>query len=264
MTSPATPSDIIPETHDIALGERWFLPEQHRGLPFRWVENDAVVHVAALGPLRHALRVVVEPGPGVGLEPFALSARLPDGTELGSFIVASKQVVTFALPPESPRVFTITLHAGSGGRSSPNDSRVLNFRIFALSVERTLDVLPAWAEPREGFYPLERHAGSMFRWVGGDATIAVHRVHGDTLSFDAESGPGLGSKPFELLVVGPDGSTLAATQVASRTTVRVPLGSLENGGALTLRAHGGGRAVTDDPRTLNFRVFGPEARRAGS
>jgi hypothetical protein len=261
MTSIATSSDIIPGSHDIALGERWFPPEQHRGLAFRWVENDAVVHVAALTPLRHALRVVVEPGPGVGLEPFTLSAREPDGTELGSFVVASKQVVTFPLPPERPRVFSITLHAAAGGKSSPNDARVLNFRVFALGVERTSDVFPAWAEPRDGFYALERHAGSEFRWVGGDATIAVHRVHGDTLSFDAESGPGLGSKPFQLLVAGPDGTALAAPEVASRTTVHVPLRALEDGGSLTLHAQGGGRAVTDDPRTLNFRVFAAAQRR---
>ena len=258
MTSIAMPSDIIPHTHDIALGDRWFPPEQHRGLAFRWVENDAVVHVAALGPLRHALRVVVEPGPGVGLAPFTLSALLPDGTELGSFVVASKQVVTVSLPPESPRVFSVTLHADAGGRASPNDRRVLNFRVFELCVQRTSDVFPAWADARDGFYALERHAGSEFRWVGGDATIAVHRVHGDTLSFDAESGPGLGSKPFQLQVAGPDGRVLAATEVASRTTVRVPLRALENGGSLTLRAQGGGRAVTDDPRTLNFRVFAAE------
>ncbi|HWT05073.1 MAG TPA: hypothetical protein VN224_04905 [Xanthomonadales bacterium] len=135
---------------------------------------------------------------------------------------------------------------------------MLNFRVFALSVERTSDVFPAWADPRDGFYALERHAGSEFRWVGGDATIAVHRVHGDTLSFDAESGPGLGSKPFQLQVAAPDGSVLASADVASRTTVRVPLRGLEDGGSLTLRAQGGGRAVTGDPRTLNYRVFAAE------
>jgi hypothetical protein len=255
MTSIAMPSDIIPQTHDIALGERWFAPEQHRGLAFRWVENDAVVHVAALESVRHVLRVVAEPGPGVGLKPFALSALLADGTELGSFVFASKQVGTFSLPPESPRVFSITLHAASGGRSSPNDARVLNFRVFALSVERTPDVFPAWAEPRDGFYSLEHFAGSVFRWVSGDATIAVHRLHGDTLSFDAESGPGLESKPFTLHVMAPDGTELATAEIASRTTVRIPLHALDGAAMLTLRSAGGGRALKGDPRTLNYRVF---------
>lgn len=255
MTSTATPPDILPATHDVALGGGWYPPEQYRGTTFRWVENDAVVHVAALKPLHHALRVVVEPGPGLGLKPFELSARGSDGTEIGKATVSSKQVIKFPLPPESPRVFSIVLHAAGGGSASPNDPRVLNFRVFELSVERVEDVFPAWAAPAGGFYPLERHAGSVFRWVSGDATVAVHRVHGDMLSFDAESGPGLESKPFKLHVIGPDGTDLHTAEVASRTNVRVPLTSLEGAATLTLRAEGGGRPVKGDPRTLNFRLF---------
>jgi hypothetical protein len=80
-------------------------------------------------------------------------------------------------------------------------------------------------------------------------------VHGEVLSFDAESGPGLESKPFKLHVIGPDGNDLHTAEVASRTNVRVPLTSVEGAASLTLRAEGGGRPVKGDPRTLNFRVF---------
>jgi hypothetical protein len=255
MTSITEPTDIVRETYDIALGEGWFPPEQYRGLAFRWVENDAVLHVAALKPLHHTLRVVVEPGPGVGLRTFELSARRPDGSEIGTASVSSKQVVRFPLSPERPRVFTIVLHAEGGGKASPNDPRVLNFRVFEASVERVADVFPAWAKPDKAFYVLERHGGSVFRWVGGDATVILHPQHDDTLTFDAESGPGLESKPFTLQAIGPDGNALAKVKVASRTTVRIPLVGLENGGVLTLRAEGGGRSVKGDSRTLNFRVF---------
>jgi hypothetical protein len=201
--------------------------------------------------------MVVEPGPGVAHEPFELTARLIDGTEIGRAVVSSKQMLAFSLPPESPRVFSIVLHAGDGGRSSPNDARVLNFRVFELSVERVADVFPAWANAARGFYPLERHADTAFRWAAGDATIAIHRAHGDMLSFDAESGPGLGSKPFTLRVAGPDGTDIAATEVASRTTVSVPLESFGGALTLTLHADGGGHAVDGDPRTLDFRIFAP-------
>jgi hypothetical protein len=61
-------------------------------------------------------------------------------------------------------------------------------------------------------------------------------------------------------VSGPDGGTLAVTKIASRTTVHVPLRALEDGGLLTLLAQGGGRAITGDSRTLNFRAFAPERR----
>jgi hypothetical protein len=247
--------DIVPDVHDVALGDRWFSAEHDGAQAFRWVDNDAVVHVAALKPLRHTLSLVVEPGPGVGPEPFELSARLGDGRELGAAVVSSRQLVSFPLPPESPSVFSIVLHAGGGGRTSPNDPRVLNFRVFEVAVERVADVFPAWAKPLEGFYPLERHDGSIFRWVYGDAGISIQRAGAEELRFEAESGPGFGSKPFTLHVAGPDGSDIVAVEVASRTTVSVPLGTFAEPFVLTLRAEGGGCAIEGDPRTLNFRVF---------
>lgn len=251
----AVPPDIIGETHDIALGEGWFAAEQLRGSTFRWVENDAVIHVAALTPVAHVLRLVVEPGPGVGLETFELAARA-GRAELGTALVSSKQAVTFPLPPQRPAVFSVVLHARGGGRASPNDSRRLNFRVFDVSVERVEDVFPAWAVPAAGFYPLERHAGSMFRWVSGDASLVIHEGHGGALTFDAESGPGLDSKPFFLHVLAPDGTAVATAQIASRTPVSVPLERFASG-VLTLHVDGGGRQVKGDPRTLNFRVFAP-------
>lgn len=254
-TTIASPSDIFAETNAVALGDGWFPFERHDDVTFRWVENDAVVHVAALTPLRHILRLLVEPGPGVAHEPFELTARFVDGAEIGRDVVSTKQMVEFALPPESPRVFSIVLHAGGGGRSSPNDPRVLNFRVFELSVERVADVFPAWANAERGFYPLERHANTAFRWVGGDATIAIHRAHGHTLSFEAESGPGFKSKPFTLHVAGPDGTDIAATEIASRTKVDVPLAPFGDAVTLTLHADGGGHAVDGDPRALDFRIF---------
>jgi len=98
--------------------------------------------------------------------------------------------------------------------SSPNDARILNFRVFEVVVERRSDVMPAWAKPAKGFYPLESHAGSVFRWVGNDAVIGLHSVHGDTLVFDVESGPGLDSKPFTLHVRRPDGADVASQDTA--------------------------------------------------
>ncbi|HYW54532.1 MAG TPA: hypothetical protein VE826_11210, partial [Dongiaceae bacterium] len=56
-------------------------------------------------------------------------------------------------------------------------------------------------------------------------------------------------------VGGPDGTDLVATEIASRTTVRVPLGGIAGPTVLTLRSEGGGRPVKSDPRTLNYRIF---------
>jgi hypothetical protein len=65
----------------------------------------------------------------------------------------------------------------------------------------------------------------------------------------------LESNPFALHVTGEDGVDIVRAEIATRTTVDVPLDALDGAAVLTLRAEGGGRVVGGDPRTLNFRVF---------
>jgi hypothetical protein len=120
-------------------------------------------------------------------------------------------------------------------------------------VAEAADVFPAWAVPARGFYPLERRAQDVFRWVRGDARIELDRTDDDALVFDAESGPGMRSQPFLLRVLANGRTEIATVEVGSRTTVRI---ALERGcTSLLLRAEGGGHELTGDPRTLNFRVF---------
>jgi hypothetical protein len=249
------PVDIVSERDDLVLGAGWYPVEHADGQTFRWVANDAVVYVAALRAVTHRLTVVVEPGPGVRGRPFDLTARLADGRQLGTVRVAGKQPATFTLPPESPSAFAITLRASGGGTFAVGDPRLLNFRVFAVDLERTADVLPAWAVPEAGFQPIEHHAGSVFRWVGGPAHIAIREGHGAVLAFDVEPGPGVGSAPFTLRVAGDAGTTIASIVIAARTTVRIPLDALGTSTHLVLQTDQGGRVVADDPRVLDYRVF---------
>jgi hypothetical protein len=131
----------------------------------------------------------------------------------------------------------------------------LNFRVFAVAVDRSADVFPAWAVPSNGFHPLERQNGELFRWVGGDAVIELIGARRDALEFDAESGPGMRSQPFALHVVRADGADVVNVQVGSRTRIRVPLDGASALDRLVLRGEGGGIAVPGDARILDFRVF---------
>jgi hypothetical protein len=237
------PADVVPESHDVALGGGWSPPERAGAEIFRRVEQRAIVHVAALRAVRHVLRIVADPGPNARETPFALAARLTDGRELGTVNLAGKGAVTFALPPQSPCAFSVELRAGSA------------FQVFSIVVERTADVFPAWATAASGFYPLERHAADVFRWVGSDATLTLDPSGTGALEFDAESGPGMRSRPFRLRVLRPGGVEVVSAEVGSRTRVRVPLGDADRPLSLLLRAEGGGASVDGDPRTLNFRVF---------
>lgn len=255
-------NDVVPESDEIALGSGWQQVEREGDLLFRWVDNDAVVHVAALKPVHRALCVLVEPGPGVGAEPLALMARLADGGELATVSVASRQLVRFALPPGTPAVHSVVLHAARGGHMSPNDPRVLNFRVFAVFVERYADVFPAWAKPARGFYPLERYGGSAYRWVCRAGTVelaaAPDGAREETLRFAVEPGPGMNAKPFVLRIADSAGREILQTEIADRVTIAVPLAALHGSASLELQAAGGGHAVPGDPRTLDFRVFAAE------
>jgi hypothetical protein len=249
--------DIVPPSGDVALGEGWYPLERAGETVFRWVEGRALVHVAALRPVRHVLHLAVEPGPGVGLAPFPLTASLADGRELGTATVAGKQTVRFDLPPESPSLFSVALSASGGGRTSAADPRVLDFRVFAVAVERIADVFPSWAVPAAGFHPLERDGAETFRWIGGEAIVELHPSRRDRLEFDAESGPGMRSRPFRLRVVRPDGTELVDLEVGTRTRVVVPLAISDRVESIVLRADGGGVTIASDPRNLDFRVFAP-------
>jgi hypothetical protein len=141
------------------------------------------------------------------------------------------------------------------------EPRVLNFRVFGIELERVADVLPAWAVPQDGFQPLEHHAGSMFRWVGGTARIAIHGAHGPSLALDVEPGPGVGSGPFELHAQTDAGATIASFAIAGRTTLRIPLDELGASFVLVLRTPDGGRTVASDPRVLDYRVFASSTSR---
>jgi len=248
--------DIISDSPDIALGPGWFPVERADDTVFRWVENDAVLHVAALRPLRNTITIVVEPGPGVHLSPFVLAIQLADGTPLERVQVLGKQRVTFTLPPESPRLFSVHFHVDEGGHTSGADPRILNFRIFSITIDRTADVFPPWATPVSGFYSLEQDGNRLFRWVRGDARIALAPAAQKMLRFEVESGPGFESKPFTLQVIDSSGAEIASEEVGSRSTVTVPLDRTRVGDTLLLKAEGGGRVVPGDSRVMNFRVFG--------
>jgi putative methyltransferase (TIGR04325 family) len=110
-----------------------------------------------------------------------------------------------------------------------------------------------------GWYPFESYGGETFRWVDNHAEIIVTAASGvpRRLCLEVEPGPGLGSRPCQVKMLGSVGTGLGTFDVVGRQTVtvdvRLPPGSL---GVLRLEVPGGGRAIGDDPRVLNLRVFG--------
>jgi hypothetical protein len=111
----------------------------------------------------------------------------------------------------------------------------------------------------DGWFPVECYRlAEPFRWMGNDAEVLVHVPPGGAvMELELEVGPGIERTPPVVQVFDPDGTLVADFRVEGRTTIGLVLSPM-NGSArrsFWLRTLDGGRAVTNDQRILNFRVF---------
>ena len=128
------PNKEIPLPADgIILGGGWYPVEVQQATPFRWVSNNAELRLTPPADGQRALNLTVEPGPGVGSQPFEL--RLLDAKKkvLGTVMARGKETVRFVLPAVTGKASTLYfLQVKEGGKPTPNDLRILNFRVFKL------------------------------------------------------------------------------------------------------------------------------------
>jgi hypothetical protein len=123
--------DIFEPGSGIAPGAGWYDLEHVRGETFRWVRNDAELIV--LSPPESAPRALVihiEPGPGMNWKRFELVVRDQSGCTVATARVETLQhlEIPIAWRPDHTQVFS--LHVEGGDRPTPNDPRLLNFRLF--------------------------------------------------------------------------------------------------------------------------------------
>jgi hypothetical protein len=124
-------SDIIRGT-GVELGSGWGVVETFRGETFRWVDNDARIRVTGTQAGDVALLLVVEPGPGVGFKAFLLRALDESGRQAAAVRVERRGTVQLFVPVEAGKPNEFRLHVDGGGKPSPNDRRILNFRVFEI------------------------------------------------------------------------------------------------------------------------------------
>jgi hypothetical protein len=250
--------DITPPTNDVALGSGWGRLETYRGESFRWVANDAIIHVATLKRVDHQVQIHIEPGPGVGLKAFEL--QVFDGNEIAAKLnVKGRQPVAVLLAAGEPAVHNLRLHTDAGGSTAPNDARVLNFRVFKIAVQRqSSDVLPAGTGYKigTGWYPLETFNSESFRWVNNDAIIEAGSGALPALDLEVEPGPGFEMKPFVLKVFDQAGAPVGSFDVKARQRIEIKLPSeVKLPTKLRLHVDGGGKMSSGDNRIMNFRVL---------
>ena len=107
-----------------------------------------------------------------------------------------------------------------------------------------------------GWYGLEHSGGERFRWVSTDAELVIRTRESCRLGLLVEPGPGVGFQRFTLIARNANGSDLGRFLVEGVTyfeiPTRVPRGNFTT---IIFSVEGGGHTATEDPRTLNFRVF---------
>ncbi len=118
-------------TDGLFVGEGWYPFESLNGETFRWVANDAEIVVTAPSAARE-IDLEIEPGPGLGLQPFELQLLDQQGHVVARAQVRGREAVKVALPTTAGQQAVFRLHADGGGLPTPNDSRTLNFRVFRL------------------------------------------------------------------------------------------------------------------------------------
>ena len=115
----------------------------------------------------------------------------------------------------------------------------------------------------KGWHRLERAGAERFRWVSQDAELVVRTTDSRrNLALLVEPGPGVGYRPFHLLIALPNGEVVARALVNGLTYVKVPVPAWRGRvTALYLTTKEGGLPVAGEPRILNFRSFRVRMRR---
>ena len=131
--SAGTRNDIV-HGAGIQLGTGWDGVELFEGETFRWVDNDAQIRVISGKPGEVGLSLLVEPGPGVG-GPFLLKLIDLSGRQVAAVPVSRRETVKLFVPVEPGKADEFRLHVDGGGKKTPNDPRVLNFRVFSIAPE---------------------------------------------------------------------------------------------------------------------------------
>ncbi len=262
-------ADILTDTKGVWRGDNWYPLEKQNGNSFRWVNNDAEILISPqTGSSEMSLDL--EPGPGLGGEPMKLEALDANGQVLLRKDVAHRQKVRFQLASqvkETGGLSTVRLHALNGGRATPGDTRILNFRVFRAALLQTAakpvlanDVAAAddLVQLGANWYPPESLGADHFRWVDNDAVISITdpRVLAKGITIELEPGPGVKKRPMVLRVLDASGRQVQALEINGRQIVHVfPPPTTKKSVEYRLHADGGGTKIGSDPRILNFRVF---------
>ena len=124
-------ADVV-RSPGVHLGSGWGQLETFKNQTFRWVNNDAELQITAEKPGDLGISLTVEPGPGVAAGPFLLKVLDSSGRQVASALIGKRETVRLFVPVEAGGANEFHLHVDGGGKMTPGDPRVLNFRVFRM------------------------------------------------------------------------------------------------------------------------------------
>lgn len=124
---PQLPEIVSPEV-GVTVGSGWHPLETFNGASFRWAGNEAVLHAREV-IAGAKLSLDVESGPGMNFAPFDLA--IVDGAErpLTTITIGKRRIIEIPLEGE---VSKLRLKVAGGGKPTPGDARIMNYRAFSL------------------------------------------------------------------------------------------------------------------------------------
>ena len=128
--------DLAPAGTGIIFGRGWYSVERYsRQPPFRWAGPTAELLLDESPASQPAvLHMDLEPGPATGGYPLQLEITDEDGRPLTEIPLACRNRLQLPLPAPVPR--RLLFQSKNGELSAGADPRVLNFRVFRVTIDR--------------------------------------------------------------------------------------------------------------------------------
>jgi hypothetical protein len=153
-------SDIFAAGEEIRFGHGWHGLEESAGERFRWAAQNAQL-LLRITRMNYQLSLLVEPGPGLGNQPFTLIVRDGAQAEIARRRISGLTWVQFPVPLPDGAVAKLIFAVEGEGAPTDADPRVLNFRVLACGGEsgstpaQRMDIHACWPYLRIDEQPVE-------------------------------------------------------------------------------------------------------------
>lgn len=256
----------------LALGLGWYGLEKVESNPMRWVgqkSSEIIINKTILEDSK--LHIELEPGPGCGGKPLNLNILFNNKLIAKEEIVRRENLLIdlsnlsseYLLEQNIIKLIPITDNV-----KIANDPRVLNFRVFSISMDnkyyndivdttifRSISLAGDW-------HQFEEYNNEKFRWVGKNPAgihINYRNISKHILIVDLESGPGCGKKPLELDIIF-NGKLIKKEKLRGRRILqidfsKISMEQIKEQNIIKLVPKTENLKTPNDPRVLNFRVF---------